>query len=219
MVTPTVDLRADPDTDLSEVAAALRAGGAVVYPTETVYGLGSSCSPDGIDYVRALKGRPTSKPLIALVGSFDEVDALAWTDESRELATIFWPGALTLVLRDPEALFPPGVRDPTTGSVAVRISPHPTVARLLEALDAPLTSTSLNLSGEAPARTGDEAAAVLHRMGADDVWLLNGGTLPNSAPSTVVDCTGSTPVVVREGSVPIGRLRCAIPEIHGHESD
>ena len=214
-----IDLRADPDADLSAVAAALRDGGAVAYPTETVYGLGGSCTPAGVARVRALKGRSSGKPLIALVASEEQVASLAWTDPARELASIFWPGALTLILPDPGHVFPEGVRDADTGAVGVRISPHPTVARLLGALGGPLTSTSLNLPGEPEARTFDEAVTVVRRLEADDVWMLNGGTLPPSAPSTVVDCTAPEPVVLREGSVPLSRLRCAIPEIHGNESE
>jgi len=102
--------------------------------------------------------------------------------------------------------------------VAVRVSPHPTVARLLAALGGPITSTSVNLPGEPPARSFDEAKEALGRLSAEGVWMMNGGTLPESAPSTVVDCTGSEPLVLREGTIPIPRLRCAIPEIHGHES-
>lgn len=216
---PTIDLRADPEADLSEVASVLRGGGAAVYPTETVYGIGGACTPEGVARVRALKARSPSKPLIILVRSMEDVSMLSWTDEARELAKIFWPGALTLILEDLGGWFPDGVRDPHTGTVAARVSPHPTVTRLLETLEGPLTSTSLNLPGESPATSADEAHVVLDRLGADDVWVLNGGTLPPSAPSTVVDCSGPKPMVVREGSVPVGRLRCAIPEIHGHESE
>ena len=213
-VPPRLDLRMDPDADLAPVVGHLERGGAIAYPTETVYGLGGACTPAGVARVRALKRREGRKPLIALVASADAVPRLGWTDGARELATIFWPGAVTLVLPDPTRSFPAGVRDATTGAVAVRVSPHPVVERLLAALGAPLTSTSLNRSGAAPATSGDEADRVVRELGGDDVWVLDAGTLPPSGPSTVVDCTGPEPVVIRAGTVPVGRLRCVIPEIH-----
>ena len=213
-----IDLRSDPDADLSLLVEGLRAGGAVVYPTETVYGLGGACTPEGVARVRSLKPRERDKPLIALVSNPAEAEALEWSDAARELASVFWPGAMTLILRDPECTFPVGVRHPETGAVAVRVSPHPTVARLLAALGGPLTSTSVNVPGEPPARSFDEAAEAVERLGAEGVWMMNEGTLPESAPSTVVDCTGPEPMVLREGAIPIPRLRCVIPEIHGHES-
>jgi L-threonylcarbamoyladenylate synthase len=208
----TIDLRGEPDVDLSEVVAHLRGGGVVAYPTETVYGLGGGLGPEAVAAVRRVKGRGDDKPLIALVESEDAVSGLAWTPEARELAAIFWPGAVTLVLGDPDRVFPDGVRDERTGSVAVRVSPHPLVTKLLHAFGAPITSTSLNAPETAAAASGPEAVSVLSSLDADDVWLLNAGTLSPSGPSTVVDCT-TTATVLREGIVPIERLRCAIPDI------
>jgi L-threonylcarbamoyladenylate synthase len=207
-------LRADPDAALLPVVEHLRAGGVIAYPTETVYGLGSTCAAAGIERIRELKRRSPDKPLIVLVESLDSVAGLGWTEAARDLAAIFWPGPLTLVLRDPEQLFPVGIRHPRTGSVGVRVSPHPTARRLVAELGAPLTSTSLNLPGEAPAASGHAALGVVRALGGSDVWVLDAGTLPAASPSTVVDCTDPVPVVVREGSVPVSRLRCAIPEIH-----
>lgn len=209
-----LDLRADPDADLSAVVDHLRADGLVAYPTETVYGLGGRCSERAVERVRELKGRPSGKPLIVLVGSADQISDLEWSESARELASIFWPGAVTLILSDPGGMFPDGVRDPATGSVAVRVSPNPVASRLLEELGEPLTSTSLNRAGDPPASAGDEAQRVVRALGGDDVWVLDAGALPSSGPSTVVDCTGPEPVVVREGTIPVGRLRCVIPEIH-----
>ena len=211
----SLDVRAPSDAVVAEAIEHLRGGGLVAYPTETVYGLGGVVSEDAVARVRALKARERGKPLIALVASAHDVPDLRWTDDARELARIFWPGALTLVLEDPLGIFPPGVRDEDTHAVGVRVSPHPLVARLLEGLGSPITSTSLNLAGEPPALSGDEAAAVVERLGAPDVLVLDSGTLAPSKPSSVVDCTGPVPVVLREGAVPKGRLRCAVPEIHG----
>ena len=213
-----LDLRGDPEADLTAVVEHLQAGGVIAYPTETVYGLGSACVDSGISRIQRLKHRDATRPLIVLVESAEAVEGLRWTDDARGLAGVFWPGPLTLILEDPSGIFPRGVRHDETGAVGVRVSPHPTVERIVAALGAPLTSTSLNLPGEPPAAAGHEAMGVVRRLGGGDVVLLDAGTLPPSSPSTVVDCTGPEPVVLREGSVPIGRLRCAIPEIHERTS-
>lgn len=213
-----LDVRADPERDLSEAVAHLRSDGVLAYPTETVYGLGGACTAAAVDAVRRVKGRSDGKPLLVLVGSIDSAGSLEWTDAARELASIFWPGSLTLVLDDPRETFPPGVRS-ASGTVGVRVSPHPLVARLLEAFGAPVTSTSLNAPDKPPVSSGGRARELLGRLDADGVMLLDAGTLRPSRPSTVVDCTGAVPVVLREGAVPIDRLRCALPEIHGTRID
>ena len=214
---PRTDLVEDPEADLAQVLAHLEGDGVIAYPTETVYGFGSLGTLAAIRRIQALKPRRRDKPLIALVPSAASLEALTWSDEARELASIFWPGAVTLVLGDPHGIFRPGVRS-VDGTVAVRVSPQPIVVRLLELLGAPLTSTSLNEPGGDPARSGTEATEVIERLGRSDVWLLDGGTLPRSGPSTIIDCTGGTPTVLREGTVPVGRLRCVIPEIHANHS-
>lgn len=219
----TVDVRAALAADalasaLDPVVDHLRGDGLLAYPTETVYGFGGRASPDAVRALAALKGREEHKPFLVLVSHRSSVEGLRWTDAATELAEIFWPGALTLVLADPRGIFPRGVRS-ASGGVAVRMSPHPVVRHLVEALGEPLTSTSANLPGEPPAASGAAAAEVAGRLvGGSAVVVVDGGRLPPSPPSTVVDCTGLEPVVVREGSVPVARLRCAIPEIHGsHE--
>jgi L-threonylcarbamoyladenylate synthase len=210
-----LDARADAGTILPSVLRHLRGDGVIGYPTETVYGLGGMTTPAAVDRVRALKAREPGKPLILLVASADAVSGLRWTDGARELARRFWPGPLTLVLEDPWGIFPLGVRHQDTHAVGVRVSPHPLVARLLAELGGPITSTSLNAPGERPASSGEEALEIVLRLGARDVMVLDGGTLASSMPSSVVDCTGPVPVVIREGAVPTSRLRAAVPVIHG----
>jgi len=207
------DVRAfDPGGDLDRALAVVRAGGVVVYPTETVYGFGGTLNPAAVAAVRHLKRREADKPLLALVPGPGAVEGLAWTPEARELARAFWPGSVTLVLRDPTGLFPPGVRS-AAGTVAIRQSSHPVAAALVEALGAPLTSTSANAPGEPPALSGDVALAAARAMAPlGPVHLLDAGTLPPSPPSTIVDCTGDRPRVLRAGSTPVSRLRCVLPD-------
>lgn len=200
--------------DFVEVAAHVRAGGFVAYPTETVYGFGGLCTRGSVEGLRHLKRRQADKPFIAMIRDLADAERLSWSEEARELARIFWPGALTLVLRDPEGIFPSGVRG-ASEAVAVRVSPHPLVRRLLEVVGTPVTSTSANAPGQPPASSGSEALDVARSLGAGpEMWVLDIGVLPPSEPSTVVDCTGVEPVVLRAGTVPVTRLRCAVPEIH-----
>lgn len=211
----TVDLRglAPEDLDLGDAARHVQAGGLLAYPTETVYGFGGSCTPDGVRALTALKPRDPGKPFLVLAPSAEALAGLRWTEEARELSRIFWPGAVTLVLQDPDGVFPPGIRS-AQGSVAVRVSPHPVVVALMRVLAVPLTSTSANAPGAPPARSGEEAFRTAAGLQAGpEVMVLDAGALPPSGPSTLVDCTGPAPTVIREGTVPVGRLRCALPDI------
>ncbi|HSG46287.1 MAG TPA: L-threonylcarbamoyladenylate synthase [Longimicrobiales bacterium] len=208
------DVRAfDPQGDLAEALDVARAGGVLVYPTETVYGLGGTLDPGAVAAVRHLKRREADKPLLVLVPGIEAVEGLAWTPEALELARAFWPGSVTLVLRDPGGLFPLGVRS-GAGAVAVRQSSHPVAAALVRALGAPLTSTSANAPGEPPALSGEVALAAARAMAPlGPLHLLDAGSLPPSPPSTIVDCTGDRPRVLRAGSTPVSRLRCVLPDL------
>ena len=201
--------------ELDPVVEHLRLGGLVAHPTETVYGFGGFATAAGVAALRRLKRRPEERSVLVLLPSPEAVPDLIWTEDARELASVFWPGALTLVLADPSGSFPPGVRS-ATGGVAVRVTSHPVTQMLVERLGVPLTSTSANAPGEPPAATGEGALAVARAAGAgEDLWVLDAGRLSPSRPSTVVDCTGPAPVVIREGATPVNRLRCVLPGIHG----
>lgn len=211
-----LDLRDRPPDDVAveELVEHVRSGGVLVHPTETVYGFGSRAQGTGLERVRGLKGRGSDHPVLLLLPDTGVVERLRWTPEARELARVFWPGALTLLLGDPDGLFGPGVRS-REGAVGVRRTGHPLTARLVEALGEPLTSTSANVPGEPPARDAGEAWTAARRLGAgDETWVMDVGTLPASAPSTIVDCSGARPRVVRAGAIPVERLRCLLPEIH-----
>ena len=201
--------------ELDPVVEHLRLGGLVAHPTETVYGFGGFATAAGVAALRRLKRRPEERSVLVLLPSPEAVPDLIWTEDARELASVFWPGALTLVLADPSGSFPPGVRS-ATGGVAVRVTSHPVTRMLVERLGVPLTSTSANAPGDPAAATAEDALAVARAAGAgEDLWVLDAGRLSPSAPSTVVDCTGPAPVVIREGATPVNRLRCVLPGIHG----
>jgi L-threonylcarbamoyladenylate synthase len=211
----TLDLRAglsDP-AELQPAVEHILGGGLVIHPTETVYGYGGLATPAAIGALQRLKARAADRPFILLIPSADSVPQLAWTAPARELASVFWPGALTLVLADPSGSFPAGVRS-REGGVAVRVSSHPVTRSLVERLGRPMTTTSANARGAAPALTAEDALAAIPGA-SDELWVLDAGRLPPSAASTVVDCTGAEPVVVRAGATPVERLRCVLPGIHG----
>jgi L-threonylcarbamoyladenylate synthase len=205
--------------DVAPILDHLRGGGLLAYPTETVYGFGGVPNADVVSRLAALKGRQSGQPMLMLIPGRETVDDLIWTNEAAELADIFWPGSVTLILSDPDAHFPPGIRG-DSGAVAVRVSPHPLVKALVDGLGGPLVSTSANRPGDPPALDAHDAMESALALGADqDFWLLDGGTLPASPPSTVIDCSGAVPVVVRQGTVPLSRVRCVLPEIEALSSE
>ncbi len=211
-----VDLRGEtPDAAVLEgVGLHLESGGLVAMPTETVYGFGCLVEPAHLLELQRLKGRRPDKPFLLLIPGMDAVPGLAWTAEAREFAKVFWPGALTLVLGDPEGTFPPGVRSPE-GTVAVRVTPQVLARRVVETLGRPIVSTSANLPGGVPALDAGQVLETALSLGAGpELWILDGGPLGPSEPSTLIDCSGPGPRVLRAGAIPLHRLRCVIPEIH-----
>jgi L-threonylcarbamoyladenylate synthase len=198
---------------LDPVLDHLRSGGLLAYPTDTVYGFGGLPMASVIEGLMALKSRDRSKPMLLLVPDRAAVRSLMWTPEAIELADVFWPGSLTLVLSDPGARYLEGVRGPR-GSVAVRVSPHPLVKKLVGGVAGAILSTSANLPDQAPARDAQGALDAALTAGAgEELWVLDGGVLEPSAPSTIIDCSGPEPVVLREGTIPLGRVRCVLPEV------
>lgn len=199
---------------LDSVLDHLRTGGLLAYPTETVYGFGGLPTCSVIEKLMALKGREPAKPMLLLVQDREAVSDLTWTPEAIDLADVFWPGSVTLVLSDPEARYPEGVRG-SDGGVAVRVSPHRVVRELVSGVGGPILSTSANRPGESPALDAEGALDAALAAGAgEDLWVLDGGALEPSPPSTIIDCVGPEPVVLREGTIPLGRVRCVLPDIH-----
>ncbi|HET7380023.1 MAG TPA: L-threonylcarbamoyladenylate synthase [Gaiellales bacterium] len=209
-------MRAIPFTTPEEARAAipgvvrhLRAGGLLAYPTETVYGLGSRPVTADVQALALLKGRAAGKPFLLLVSSREmaEAQGLAFTESARALARSFWPGPLTLVLPGGGGRLPDLLRGPE-GGIAVRWTSHPLIVNLVAELGEPLTSTSANIPGSQPA-PGAEAVLRDFRdaVAAGQLLVLDGGVLGNRPPSTVVDCTGPIPRVIRTGALSVAELR------------
>jgi L-threonylcarbamoyladenylate synthase len=207
----SIPFRTDADVDAAapRIAAHLAAGSLLAYPTETVYGLGSAPSDLALDRLATLKGRPAGKPFLLLIDGLEMLAAygLVLDVHARVLAREFWPGPLTLVLRGGEGKLPDRLRG-AEGGIAVRWTSHRGVARLLGHLHHPLTSTSANHPGR-PAAPGPEGIEQYFpdAIAAGELLVLDGGTLGNVPPSTLVDCTGPVPRMVREGAIPRHELR------------
>lgn len=187
----------------------------LAYPTETVYGFGGGVDQESVRSLVALKSRPRGKPFLILVAGVDMLARLdlRMTHAASSLAARFWPGPLTLVLPGGDKRVPPELRGPE-GGVGVRWTSHASLGRLIRAYGDPITSTSANLPGNPPA---DSAAIILRdwwdAVGRGRLRVLDGGTLQPSAPSTVVDCMGERPRVIRPGAIPLEDLRLAAPTL------
>lgn len=203
---------ADVAAALPVVAAHLRRGGLLAYPTETVYGLGSAPEAGPLEALAELKGRPKGKPFLLLIAGREMAErfGLQFNASARALAGAFWPGPLTLVLPGGEGRLPERLRG-AEGGIAVRHTSQPGMQRLVAALDLPITSTSANRPGGAPA-PGAAKLVELFRTAIDagDLLVLDGGALGNVPPSTLVDCTGPVPALIREGAIPREELRRAV---------
>ncbi|HEU5050455.1 MAG TPA: L-threonylcarbamoyladenylate synthase [Gemmatimonadales bacterium] len=200
---------AEIDAACAPVAEQLRSERLLAYPTETVYGLGSAPTVPALEALAALKGRPPKKPFLLLVSgrAMAEEWGLVFTAAARALSEAFWPGPLTLVLRGGEGRLPDQLRG-AEGGIAVRFTSHQGIARLIERIGLPITSTSANRPGGATA-PGVAGLVELFREAIDSGMLLvlDGGVLGNVPPSTIVDCTTNVPVMVREGAIPRAELR------------
>lgn len=189
---------------LDEAAARLAAGDLVVFPTDTVYGLGADAfTPTAVAALLAAKGRTRDKPPPVLIADTMTMAALA-TDVSPEataLAEAFWPGPLTLILTaQPSLMWDLG---DTLGTVALRVPDEPLALDLLRRTG-PLAVSSANRTGGAAAVTCAQALEQL----ADAVALyLDGGPTAGPTPSTIVDCTLEVPTVRRLGALSLERLR------------
>jgi L-threonylcarbamoyladenylate synthase len=189
----------------------LARGGLLAYPTETVYGLGSGPSRPALAALARLKGRAPDKPFLLLISGPAMADewGLVMSPSARALSAAFWPGPLTLVLPGGEGRLPDELRG-KEGGIAVRHTSHAGIARLVAVTGRPLTSTSANRPGQPPAPGPDRIREVFgDEIARGELLVLDGGVLGNVPPSTLVDCTGPTPRLIREGAIPRAELRRA----------
>ncbi|GAB2991212.1 threonylcarbamoyl-AMP synthase [Amycolatopsis acidiphila] len=183
---------------LAAAASAVRSSRLVVLPTDTVYGIGADAFDAGA--VRSLlraKHRGPDMPVGVLVGSWSTVDGLVlgMPPQARALVEAFWPGDLSLVL--PHAPSLQWDLGSTRGTVMLRMPLHPVALELLREVG-PMAVSSANVSGQPPASTAQEAQ---DQLGDSVSVYLDGGPSGDPVPSTIVDLTGSEPLLLREGAV------------------
>ena len=183
--------------EIRKAAEILRAGGLVVFPTETVYGLGANAlDAAAVRKIYALKGRPAASPLIVHVASIKQARELAseWPDEAEQLASDYWPGPLTLVL--PKRPIIPDEVTAGLSTVGLRMPRHPVALELLRVADIPIAAPSANRFTQLSPTT---AQHVRDAFGADTPFLLDGGPCEVGLESTVVAITKNGLEVLRPG--------------------
>ena len=195
-------LRIDPALPSShlieKVAEVIKRGGVIIYPTETLYGLGvNPLDPESMKRLYAIKGREKTKPIPFLIKDQEILETLVEDVPpiGRQLMERYWPGALTLIFRVKEGL--PAPLRGGSGTIGLRISSHPIARGIVETVDVPLTSTSANPAGE-----GDLTdPRIIARTFGDQVDLIIDGGIVPGVGSTIVDLTSTPPQVVREGII------------------
>ena len=196
-----------------EAAQQLKNGEVVALPTETVYGLGGNAKSDeAVRKIFAAKGRPGDNPLIIHVSSPAQLDNFVenTTEAARKLMDAFWPGPLTLVLpKKPGSLS--DVATAGLDTVAVRMPGHPVALALIEAAGLPIAAPSANLSGKPSPTT---AGHVYEDLAGKIAGIIDAGPTGVGLESTVVDCTGEVPVILRPGGI----TREQIAEVAGEAS-
>ena len=189
----------------------LKQGGIVAFPTDTVYGVGACINiGQAVERVYRVKKRPRSMALPLLLADKSQigevaqpVSRVAWL-----LADKFLPGALTIVL--PKSKSVPDIVTGKSKTVAVRVPAHPIPIALAQGLGTPITGTSANLSGKPSALTADDVRA---QLGNTVDLIIDGGRCPGGKESTIVDLTGETPVILREGAISRDELQRVCPNL------
>ena len=182
----------------------LRNGGIVALPTDTVYGIAVSlATPGGIEQLFHVKRRPFDKGIALLLESAAQAASIGVMGPGATLlADACWPGGLTLVVPQRTDVALPGVLTGGARTIGLRVADHPAPRALAGAIG-PLPTTSANVSGQAEAA---DAAGILEQLGASIDLILDGGPAHGGVASTVVDCSGERPRVVREGAIQAQRL-------------
>jgi len=184
---------------IEEAALVLRDGGLVVFPTDTVYGVGAHPTIEmAVEALYRVKQRPRDKAIPLLLANRDGIRAVAHhvPEIAWRAAERFWPGGLTIVLLKASHL--PRILCAGGETIAVRVPDHPVALALIAAAGGAVAATSANLSGEPPAMTAGEAERAL---GGKVELILGGGRVPTGVPSTVLDLTRTPPRILREGAI------------------
>jgi tRNA threonylcarbamoyl adenosine modification protein (Sua5/YciO/YrdC/YwlC family) len=189
---------AEREAGIASAVSAAKGGRLVVLPTDTVYGIGADAfDASAVAALLAAKGRGRDMPVPVLVGSWNTIDGLVYTvpHTARELIRAYWPGALSLVVRQAPSL--QWDLGDAGGTVMLRMPLHPVAIDVLREVG-PMAVSSANISGRPPAVTVDQARNQLAEL--VEVYL-DGGPAEQQTASTIVDLTGAAPKILRQGPV------------------
>ena len=193
----TIIFPANREEAIPRAVELLKRGGLVAFPTDTVYGVGAlAFDAKAVESIYTAKDRPVEKAIPILIGGPEDLEKVTaeLTPMAAKLTARFWPGPLTLVVPKHPNL--PEVIS-ATPTVGVRVPDHP-VARMLLRAAGPMAVTSANISGEVSPRTAEE---VSRQLNGRIPLILDGGETPGGVPSTVVNCLGTEPAILREGPI------------------
>lgn len=187
---------------IKAAAELLGIGLPIVFPTDTVYGVGVLPQAEAVARLYALKGRPAEKGIPILLADVADLELVAAgiSRAGRALMDRFWPGPLTIVCRRQAGL--PDILAPDD-TIALRVPDHPVARALIRAAGGAVATSSANRSGDEPAQSGAAALAALDGLVAA---VLDDGPSPGGVASTVVDCTGERPVILRAGPLSAAML-------------
>jgi L-threonylcarbamoyladenylate synthase len=205
---------AERDWGIRAAVDSIARGDLVVLPTDTVYGIAADAfKPWAVTALLNAKGRGQHMAPPVLVGSRQVLDGLAFSlpREARELVEAFWPGALTIVVEQAPTL--QWDLGETYGTVAVRMPLHPVALEVLQHTG-PLAVSGASRTGMAPAVTAAEAR---DQLGYAVTTYLEAGPCSDPIPSTIIDCTGPVPRILRDGAIPLEKLREVVPKIEPFE--
>jgi L-threonylcarbamoyladenylate synthase len=189
----------DDEAGRAEAVVALRAGGIVALPTDTVYGIAVALdTPGGIEALFAAKQRPPDKGIMLLLADAAQAPEIGqWPPAAAALVDAFWPGGLTVIVPQRADVTFPAALTGGAPTIGLRVPDHP-APRALAAAVGPIPTTSANVSGVAEA--GD-AAGIVDQLGDAIALVLDGGPAHGGPASTVVDCTVEPPRILRQGAV------------------
>ncbi|OZM56814.1 threonylcarbamoyl-AMP synthase [Lottiidibacillus patelloidae] len=196
---------------LKEAAQLLQANEVVAFPTETVYGLGGNAlSDEAVDKIFAAKGRPSDNPLIVHIAQKEQLHTLVTniSETAEKLMEAFWPGPLTVILHSNGTVSEKVTAGLST--VAVRMPNHPVALALITEANLPLAAPSANLSGKPSPTTAKHVAKDLTGRIAG---IVDGGAAGVGVESTVVDCTGEIPVILRPGGITTEQISAVVGEV------
>lgn len=182
---------------LSEIIGQLHQDDVIVFPTDTVYGIGANIhSRVALNKIFEVKNRPTDKSLIILCANEEQLEEIVGplTKQVKSLVDAFLPGGLTLILNVYQEVAEEITRGKST--IGVRIPNHPVAIELLEKVG-PLATTSANISGEPSPTTIESDNLVISRV----KFVIDDGETPEKVPSTILDCTKKIPVILRQGAI------------------